>query len=378
MTKRKDDGLKERLTALRVHEPLKLRKDGVVLKAPSDRVEVTHVEVPRFHPARTEDAQFEVPQKEVNLSKSGKPNEVPSLNSEAARVEAPYVQPPRNEGAHFEPAQSEVGSISTLNVPRFEQPHSEAAQVDTVSKRRAGGQSGFFKLSHNVFSEPLLQKLSGDCFRLFLWLSSKAWRYPSSDGLIRAAVRFIEDETGISHANISRSLKALKEAGLISLSETDFKRGNVWRISRLAVGTPGPDGWLPQKEATNTEVPSSEERATSKRERSNPSLRAEAPQIERNINNKKNNPKNSEKAAVAFSTQQTTPPENDRVDFEQALAIFLAALSEDEQKQVVTHFLEKECPQGIRPPAKILQKLAASDWYRGTQCEISAVSVGRG
>ena len=99
-------------------------------------------------------------------------------------------------------------------VARTEVPQNEVAQRESATPQ------GFFKLSHGVFGEPLLRDLSGDCFRLFLWLSSRAWRYPTSGGVVRASVGYIELHAGMSHATISRGLKTLKEKGLITALES--------------------------------------------------------------------------------------------------------------------------------------------------------------
>jgi hypothetical protein len=69
-----------------------------------------------------------------------------------------------------------------------------------------GGTNGgsFFRLSDRAFSSPLLQRISGDCFRLFLWMSARAWRYVKSEGTLRASIGFIEEGTAMSHATIVR------------------------------------------------------------------------------------------------------------------------------------------------------------------------------
>src|SRR5690606_22066971 len=125
-------------------------------------------------------------------------NEPPK--KEVAQNGVPHSKVPQNEMPQLEQTQS--------NVPQSQAPQNEVAenggsqdeapQIEGPQDKESD--SAFFRLSHRAFSDPKLQGISGDCFRLFLWLASKAWRYPNSDGRVRAAIRFIEGGTGMSHA----------------------------------------------------------------------------------------------------------------------------------------------------------------------------------
>jgi hypothetical protein len=119
------------------------------------------------------------------------------------------------------------------NESQIEAPHSELTQNE-AAQQEVPRLSGYFRLSHALFGDAAVRRLSGDSFRLFLWMSCQAWRFPDSDGTLRASVSFIELGTGISHATISRCLRQLKAEGLVSLVQTDFKRGNLWKVSRVA------------------------------------------------------------------------------------------------------------------------------------------------
>ena len=89
-------------------------------------------------------------------------------------------------------------------------------------------------LTHAVFSDPTLKDLSGDSFRLFIWMSAQAWKYCDSIGLVRASISYISNGTGLSDACVSRSLKGLQKVELVSLYEKNFKLGNLWKISEKA------------------------------------------------------------------------------------------------------------------------------------------------
>ena len=144
------------------------------------------------------------------------------------------------------PQVSIAGSEDAPNeAPRF-----EAAQSGGSLERFKAADGGYFQLCHSVFRDPKLRDLPGDAFRLYLWLSSQGWRFRDSDGSLRASVSFITEATGMPHATVSRALKPLREVRLIELLETDFKRGNRWRVTPRAAwnisGGKGPQREVPQ------------------------------------------------------------------------------------------------------------------------------------
>jgi hypothetical protein len=91
---------------------------------------------------------------------------------------------------------------------------------------------GFFKLPHAIFSDPVLMALSGEQFRLYLWLLTRAWRFPSSNGTVRASLSFIQLHIPISESTATRALKKLQELGLIWLATKDLRGGNTWFVKR--------------------------------------------------------------------------------------------------------------------------------------------------
>jgi DNA-binding transcriptional ArsR family regulator len=168
----------------------------------------------------------------------------------------------------------------------------------------SGEPGGFFKLSHTLFADPRIQQMSGDCFRLFLWLSMRAWRFPDSTGVVRASVRFVEEATGMGHATISRALKVLKDHELVEALEVDYKRGNVWKIARLALPGGAPDP-KPRKKLTHKELPQSEApffstEAPSNRARTRLEMSAQVPQNEDQYKKYKNLKKHSQDALGVF------------------------------------------------------------------------------
>jgi hypothetical protein len=181
-------------------------------------------------------------------------------------------EPPQKEQPRIEPTQDEVPPVRETRV--------QVPQVE-VPKR-----AGFFRLAHEVFADAELRALSGDAFRLFVWMSSLAWRYQDSDGTLRASVNFMVNGTGVSHATISRALGQLRERGLAELVQTDFKRGNVWKVSRRAVYQTDPEG--PQNEG-----PKDDGTPPSKRGSSDLNLREKPSRNEVEIRNSKN-PKKAE------------------------------------------------------------------------------------
>jgi hypothetical protein len=250
------------------------------------------IEIPRNERARVEDAEIEGARNENTQTECAQ--------KEVARNGRPSNRVPQNEPPKNERPQEEKDALfegPRCEQTQFELPHVEETHLTqekfgrTIRQRTVDTFSepqeplyGYFKLAHTVFLEPSLRKVSGDCFRLFIWLSSRAWRYHDSQGIVRASVRFIEQQAGIPHATISRNLRTLREIGIVSLLETDYKHGNVWKVSPVAFGNRGPDIKPPRFEHPQGERSKSAE-ATSKRATSSLDLRTELPQDECNIRN---------------------------------------------------------------------------------------------
>lgn len=335
---KKRDDLKERLKALRVNEPLKLNGE---MKPPVDRKEVPQKEAPPKEVAQKKDTRIEAPQSGDNKPRSN------------TQVEAP-----RFEDAHTELAQKVQGhneapqpAAACPEVPQNEAPH-----------RENGAPQGFFKLSHSVFAEPLLRELSGDCFRLFLWLSSRAWRYPTSGGVVRASVGYIELHAGMSHATISRGLKALKEKGLITVLEVDFKNGNLWQVSALACGHPGNDNRPPRSKAPQNEAAQIADSGASKNESHSLKMRVQPPQNEQDLRSFKKVKKLKEVARV-ISVLPETQNDNCADNGEEILKSFETSLGQDEQSKLVDRFMTREYPHGFFPPMRVIRALAAREWF---------------
>ena len=175
---------------------------------------------------------------------------------------------------------SEAGPRETT----IEVPHREVARFDGAQGTPAAVSGGYFQLSHSVFHDPVLRDLPGDTFRLYLWLSSQGWRFPDSDGSLRASVSFITEALGMPHATVSRGLKLLREKQLISLIETNFKRGNSWQITPKAAWVPVA-GKLSQREASRLEAPHRGLTAPSNRGGNHLNLSKKPPQSEAETRN---------------------------------------------------------------------------------------------
>ncbi len=323
-----------------------MRVNAPSFKAPIEtQKEAPRKEVPPTEVARNAVTQNEMPQKEV--AQNEKPNsKVPRKElpqPEVIQSDVPQVQAPQKEAAENEGSQDEA-------------PQSQMPQD-------MGSDSAFFRLSHRVFSDPKLQGMSGDCFRLYLWLASKAWRYPNSDGKVRAAIRFIEEGTGMSHANVSRCLKTLKELELIRIVQTDFKQGNIWWVSPLACPNGGGSGKkLPKKEAPQIEVAQDGNGATSRRAGGSLKKSTEVPRFEGEIKKLRSIKRIKEVAVADFKR-----PNDDEYVFsgnpEEVLTAFETAFADDEQSKMVTEFMAREYPHGFMPPMRVVRSLAARAWY---------------
>lgn len=177
--------------------------------------------------------------------------------------------PPQNEAAQSKVSQDER---TQSELARNESPARGGAE-DQSPQTEVARRGGFFRLSHSVFADAELRLLSGEAFRLFIWMSSQAWRFQDSNGSLRASASYMQMGSGIAHATISRALTQLKDARLVELDRVDYKRGNIWRVCKRAV-------YLSENEAAQKEVPQGEEDVAPKREATHLNLRHEAAQNE--------------------------------------------------------------------------------------------------
>jgi len=353
------DQMKNALRALQVSQPYKLKQPSSWTSPDQTEKEVPHTEAPQVSQSksvapRNEGSHIEAAHNERPLSAEAGRVTTPSRaqttdSDEAAQKEEPHSEPapnevPQNERTQSVDAQSEP--------PQFEAPE------DRVSE------TAFFKLSHRVFSDPKLKKMSGDCFRLFLWMAAKAWRYPNSEGTVRASISFIEEGTGMSHANVSRCLKALKELDLVRLVHMDFKRGNVWWVSPLACPSGGGSGGrgLPRKEAPQFEAAQDNRGAASKSERTSHKTRAEVPRSEGEIKKlrKQNKTQKGFEVPVPSKPADTVSPE----EYHLAEERFETSLDEESRQNLVERYISTELPHGFLPPQGVLNRLVAYDWFR--------------
>jgi len=278
--------------------------------------EAAQSERPRSEHVHNEQTPSEVPKNEaphrVHARNEQPQSDVP--RTQASRKEAPRNEPPQKEVTRFEATQ--------IVRPRDERPQNEVDTTTEVAQNEPPQieptNRGFFRLSDRTFSYPQLQQLSGDCFRLFLWMSSRGWRYQKSDGSLRASVGFIEIHTAMSHATISRCLKTLRESSLIELLETDYKRGNVWSISPIAFAGCEPENLPPRSELPRNEAPRKDTAAPSKRDRTSLNLRAKPPQNEEQIISIKKYKNLSQEDAEEFFARITKirAPEKQRTERE--------------------------------------------------------------
>lgn len=366
--------LRSAFKALQVNAPLRLPKSGPGMRPPTEATqhEITGKEAPRSEVPLSTCTQFEDTQNTAKTKRAkSDTNDHQHSHSEESQYglpqkEQPHFHQPKTEGhsslvprgvatKHEEP-QYERG-INPREATQNEHAQNEAPETRT--------NQGFFKLAHSVFSEPLLQELSGDCFRLFLWISSRAWRFSKSNGQVRASVRFIEEQTGMSHATVSRSLKTLKEKHLIRLVETDFKRGNIWQVSAIALGAKGPEDNPPRGERPRSEDAHSERGTASNREMSGLKTITKVPRNEcniRSINNKKDLKKEAGMVSFAFGIEEPMAPELR----ESAIERFERELADSDKAMLIQKFVESEFPHGFLPPSSVIKNMAALDWFRVT------------
>ncbi len=235
----KTDSLKSRFQALNVRKPSSYQPQAPRKEVPVK--ETAKIEDAPVKQTQLKTAESEHPQKQTAHSELAQNEHSINLQAtdfvelqiahkhSAGHREHPQIEHAKNECAPYE--------NTDFQKARSELAHSDSSkESEKISDEETHGQpKGYFKLSHDVFWNPILRSLSGDCFRLFLWMSSRAWRFPNSDGTVRASVRFITDQTGIARATVTRSLKLLRETDLIT-AKVNHRDGNMWFVQPSAVG----------------------------------------------------------------------------------------------------------------------------------------------
>ena len=180
---------------------------------------------------------------------------------------------------------------------------------------------------------------------------------------MRASVGYIELHAGMSHATISRGLKALKEKGLITVLEVDFKNGNLWQVSALACGHPGNDDRPPRSKAPQNEAAQIADSGASKNESHSLKMRTQLPQNEQDLRSFKKVKKLQEvpKTKIFFPEPGTDEPTENT---EQILQLFESDLGNEEQSRIVNEYMAREYPHGFFPPMRVVRTLAARDWSK--------------
>jgi hypothetical protein len=170
----------------------------------------------------------------------------------------------------------------------------------------------------------------------------------------------------MSHATISRGLKTLKENGLISLLITDFKQGNLWKVSSLAHGGKGPDALPPQDRGPQNEEAQKAGQTLSKRGGSALKMSGELPQKESNIRSIKKE-KNMKKDDMVVSITIPITEETTAIDpavRDEAVRAFENELSPAKQGDLVSHFIDNEFSHGFLPPSRIVRSMVAVSWFQ--------------
>jgi hypothetical protein len=381
MSGKKTNDLKNAFKALNVSEPLRLSKNGPSFTPPEGlhrqeevpRNEGPQTERPRANQPQNKDPHFEVTL--VEGASERKEVKIPQIfdlpQNEMAQREGTHAEHPQNEVAHDEPApiegpQNKVaqGEFPQLEIAQNEVPRSEKAKekkargAGTPNASTSGG--SFFRLSDRAFSSPELQGISGDCLRLFLWMSSRAWRYLKSDGTLRASIGYIEEGTAMAHATISRCIKTLREEGLIALLETDYKRGNVWQVSPIAFAGSGPGDLPPRFELPRIEGAQNAPAAPSKRGSTSLELRGKEPQIEAEIRSLKKIQEISQEAASPLFARVAKIRSVEKQKSEREYLLALLETYTPGELELAVSFLEKNGILGTHEPCHSLFRYLAS------------------
>ena len=133
-------------------------------------------------------------------------------------------------------AQIKPALKAPVQIEQVQKQHAESEDVQIEAAQKREAPQGFFMLAHSVFEDEVIRNLSGDAFRIFIWMSAQAWRFKESKGEFRGAVDYISLKCGCSRSTVTRGLQDLKANKLIVCIEQNFKKGNLWGVSRIADG----------------------------------------------------------------------------------------------------------------------------------------------
>jgi len=206
---------------------------------------------------------------------------------------------------------------------------------------------GYFRVSHTLFEDQAIQKLSGECFRVFLWMSSKAWRFQGSQGMLRASVSKISSETGVGKSTISRALSDLKKEKLIRLAKVDSKWGNLWWVESVFR--------TDQFEGAQIEEPQKRGEAPPFRDLCSLKMGEEVPRNEEHLKNLR-----KEKEKNSFKEE-----EDDEIDLRKARKEFESAFpNEREGEAKIQEWVEREFPGEFKPPRVVMESIVMREWYK--------------
>lgn len=200
---------------------------------------------------------------------------------------------------------------------------------------------GYFRVDHQVFQDERIRQLSGDCFRIFLWMSSRAWRFPASRGFLRASISMIHLNTGVSEATVSRGLSELKKANLIVLHKVDRKAGNWWWVE--------PVFQIPQMEGRRGQFSQSEGSVPPKRGNGSFKLREKIPKNDRDLR---------------IINEEIDEEKEEALLHRKAWIEFEKWCPQKENRQkILESIISKEFTGLFKPPQKVMENLAVRKWF---------------
>jgi hypothetical protein len=162
----------------------------------------------------------------------------------------PVWQAPATQGATE--SEREAQSEHAKQRRTFQRPSAE-----NLTRRPTQTNGAFFMLNQ-AESYNLLHELDPFEFKLFYFLSLRAWGWDGlvkqkGDGTTRAAVGFICKGTNLKKTMVEVKLKSLLDKHLIQLIELSFKKGNLYRISNVLHSSGKPKE--PAQQAPATQEP---------------------------------------------------------------------------------------------------------------------------
>lgn len=144
---------------------------------------------------------------------------------------SPKIAPPPVVARSSEiPTTTKVQSVGEQKKVINEQKGSEV-EGGELSLKGEFSYNGWLPLQCDIFKPPVFTDLAPTAFKIYMYMTFLAWRYPVAPNCIRAAIPYLTTGTGVKKDAILSNIDLLEEAGLVKTVKVDKRNGNVYWVN---------------------------------------------------------------------------------------------------------------------------------------------------